>query len=121
MGRGKHLSEAMKAEIIRLSGEGKSGVDIGRILSIEPSTVTSFLRRERIKKERVCEFCGKPIKDSEAVFCPYCGKKILTDADRIQALLTDINRAVCDLPVERRDKVVEATAQIGKIVRRVLS
>lgn len=121
MGRGKHLSEAMKAEIIRLSGEGKSGVDIGRMLSIEPSTVTSFLRRERIKKDRVCEFCGKTIKDIEALFCPYCGKKILTDLDRIQALLNEINRVVCDVPTGQRAKVVEATAQIGKIVRRVLS
>lgn len=121
MGRGKQLSEATKAEILRLSGEGKSGADIGRMLGIDQNTVTNFIRRERLKQERVCESCGKTIKDMEELFCPYCGKKILTDADRIQSLLNEINRAVCDLPVERRDKVVEATAQIGKIVRRVLS
>lgn len=119
MGRGKHLSEAMKAEIIRLSGEGKSGVDIGRMLSIEPSTVTSFLRRERIKKDRVCEFCGKPIKDGEALYCPYCGKKILTDRDRIEACLREINRAVCDIPTAQRERVLAASAKIGEIAKRM--
>ena len=119
MGRGKHLTEATKAEILRLSGDGMSGADIGRMLGIDPGTVQHFIHRERIKAERICESCGKTIKDMEALFCPYCGKKILSDADRIEGCLREINRAVCDIPTAQRDRVLAASAKIGQIVKRM--
>ena len=119
MGRGKNLSEAMKAEIIRMSREGKTGSDIGRVLGISRGTVSAFLTRHHQAVERVCEFCGKPIKDGEALYCPYCGKKILSDADRIEGCLREINRAVCDIPTAQRERVLAAPAKIGQIVKRM--
>lgn len=119
MGRGKQLSEATKAEILRLSGEGKSGADIGRMLGIDQNTVTCFIRRERLNQERVCEFCGKTIKDGEAIFCPYCGKKILTDRDRLEAHLADIRKAVCEFPTTQRDVIFKAIAEVSKIAKKM--
>lgn len=119
MGIGKNLTEATKAEILRLSGECMSLADIGRTLGLVHGTVLAYLIRNAKSRERICEYCGKTIKDEEALFCPYCGKKILTDADRIQALLTEINRAVCDIPTAQRDRVLASSAKIGQIVKRM--
>lgn len=43
---GKRLSDAEKAEIVRLHGEGLSGSSIGYLVGRSPSTVRVFLRRE---------------------------------------------------------------------------
>lgn len=119
MGRGKNLSEAMKAEIIRMSREGRTGSDIGRVLGISRGTVSAFLTRHHQAAERVCEFCGKPIKDSEAVFCPYCGKKILTDRDRLEAHLADIRKATSEFPATQRDVIFKAIAEVSKIAKKM--
>ncbi len=119
MARGKNLSEAMKAEILRLSGEGKSGAEIGRTLGVEQGTVTYFLKRKRFEQIRTCEFCGKTIKDSEAIFCPYCGKKILTDRDRLEAHLREISSAVCEFPTSQREKILKAVTEVRTIVKRM--
>lgn len=119
MGRGTNLSEATKAEILRLSCEGKSGAEIGRMLSVNQGTVTSFLRRCGLEQIRTCEYCGKAIKDSEAVFCPYCGKKILTDRDRLEAHLAEIRKAVCEFPSTQRDVIFKAIAEVSKIAKKM--
>lgn len=119
MARGKNLSESMKAEILRLSGEGKSGAEIGRMLSVNPGTVTSFLRKCGLQQIRTCEYCGKTIKDSEAIFCPYCGKKILTDRDRLESHLADISQAVCEFPSTQRDVIFKAIAEVSKIAKKM--
>ena len=119
MGRGKKLSEATKAEILRLSGEGKSGAEIGRILGMQRGTVSSFLLRHNKKSERTCEFCGKTIKDGEALFCLYCGKKILTDRDCLEAYLREISSAVCEMPAGQREKILKAVTEVRKIAKRM--
>lgn len=119
MGRGKQLSNATKAEILRLSGEGKSGADIGRVLGISRGTVSAFLARHNKKSERNCEFCGKTTKDSEAVFCPYCGKKILTDRDRLEAHLAEIRKATSEFPSTQRDVIFKAIAEAYKIAKKM--
>lgn len=119
MGRGKNLSEAMKAEILRLPGEGKRGAEIGRVLGINRSTVSAFLTRYGRQNIRTCEYCGKTIKDVEAVFCPYCDKKILTDQDRLEAHLAEIRKAVCEFPSTQRDVIFKAISEVSKIAKKM--
>lgn len=119
MGRGTNLSEATKAEILRLSGEGKSGAEIGRTLGISRGTVSAFLVRYGLQKIRSCEYCGKTIKDSEAVFCPYFGKKILTDRDRMEAHLAEIRKATSEFPATQRDVIFKAIAEVNKIAKKM--
>jgi DNA-directed RNA polymerase subunit RPC12/RpoP len=119
MGRGKNLSEAMKAEIIRMSREGKTGSDIGRVLGISRGTVSAFLTRHHQAAERVCEFCGKTIKDGEALYCPYCGKKILTDKDRLDKHIQDISIAVCEMPTSQRERILGDVAEIRKLLKKM--
>ena len=92
MGRGTNLSEATKAEILRLSCEGKSGAEIGRTLGIDPGTVTHFIGRYRLQQIRTCEYCGKAIKDSEAV---------------------------CEFPSTQRDVIFKAIAEVSKIAKKM--
>jgi transposase-like protein len=119
MGRGTNLSEATKAEILRLSCEGKSGAEIGRVLGIHRATVSAFLIRYGRQNIRSCEYCGKAIKDGEAVFCPYCGKKILTDRDRLEAHLAEIRKAACEFPSTQRDVIFKAIAEVSKIAKKM--
>lgn len=75
MARGKNLSEAVKAEIIRLSGEGKSGVDIGRMLSIEPSTVTIFCGESGSKRIASANSVVSPSRTSRLSSAPIAERR----------------------------------------------
>ena len=119
MARGKRLSYETKKEILRLSQLGKSGMEIGEELELNAGTVRMFLSREREKGQffRECEFCEKTIKDVDALFCPYCGKKILTEKDRVMEHLNDIGKCIGEFPNSFRDRIMVNVTAIRKYIR----
>jgi DNA-directed RNA polymerase subunit RPC12/RpoP len=119
MARGKVWDETTKAEILRLVAEGKTCIEIAEAVGKKDYSIRAFLMRERRKSGaiRVCEFCGKTIKDAEAVFCPYCGKKILTEKDRVMEHLNDIGKCIGEFPNSFRDRIMADVNEIRKYIK----
>lgn len=119
MARGKAWDETARAEAYRLAGEGKNFIEIGEALGITPGAVRSFWWRERRKQGEIreCESCGKTIKDAEAVFCPYCGKKIITEKDRVMEHLNDIGKCIGEFPNSFRDRIMANVNEIRKYIK----
>lgn len=119
MARGKSWDETTKAEILRLVAEGKTIFEIAEAVGKKDYAIRSFLMRERRKSGEIreCASCSKKIKDVEAVFCPYCGKKILTEKDRVMEHLNDIGKCVGEFPNSFRDRIMANVNEIRKYIK----
>lgn len=117
MGRGKNISEMTKMEILRMSRDGASDGEIADAVGVNKRTVNGIICRHRSETIRECASCGKTIKDVEAVFCPYCGKKILTEKDRVMEHLNDIGKCVGEFPNSFRDRIMANVNEIRKYIK----
>lgn len=115
--RGKALDETTKAIIFSLKEEGRSINEIAEAVDRTPGTIHGFLHRAKHGEIRVCESCGKTIKDVEAVFCPYCGKKILTEKDRVMEQLNDIGKCIGEFPNSFRDRIMANVNEVRKYIK----
>lgn len=116
---GKHINSEKRDEVIRLAREGLRQCEISERTGLSSGTAWYVIHRGAKTILRQCDHCGRTIKDGEASFCPYCGKKILTDADRISSRLSDITAAVSSLPNGCRDRVLANAAEIRSILKRM--
>ncbi len=119
MARGKSWDKTTKAIIFSLVEEGRSANEIAEAVGTTPGTVRTFLSRERKKSGEIreCASCGKTIKVAEAVFCPYCGKKILTEKDRVMEHLNDIGKCTGEFPNSFRDRIMANVNEIRKYIK----
>ena len=117
MGRGENLTEKKKEDILCLSAKGYHGTKIAQELQISAGTVYAFLRRCGEDTVRVCAVCNKTIRDGEAVFCPYCGKKILTEKDRALERLSEVGKLVGEMPGAYRDRLIAIVGDVRKYIR----
>jgi DNA-directed RNA polymerase subunit RPC12/RpoP len=119
MARGKAWDKTTKAIVISLIKEGRSADEIAEAVGSTPGTIRSFWWRERQKQGEIreCASCGKTIKDTEAVFCPYCGKKILTEKDRVMEHLNDIGKCIGEFPNSFRDRIMANVNEIRKYIK----
>ena len=120
MARGKAWNQKERDELLHLYAEGKSFKEIGLKLGRPAGSVKEFIYREKLHGGGVllpCEFCGKTIKVAEAVFCPYCGKKILTEKDRVMEHLNDIGKCIGEFPNSFRDRIMANVNEIRKYIK----
>ena len=119
MARGKAWDETIKNIVLSLSKDGRSADEIAEAIGTTPGAIRSFWYRERRREGEIreCASCGKTIKDADAVFCPYCGKKILTEKDRVMEYLNDIGKCVGEFPNSFRDRIMANVNEIRKYIK----
>lgn len=117
MAKEKWYSQEEKDEILRLHKDGKNAAEIAEAIGRKSAGIYRILRKEKNSEIRDCEFCGKTIKDADAVFCPYCGKKILTEKDRVMEHLNDIGKCIGEFPNSFRDRIMANVNEVRKYIK----
>ena len=91
--------------VIALHKQGKTQAEIADLIGISRSNVGKILRDNGIKafdrKKKICS-CGANIP-TEYRFCPFCGKKILTEEELHVKNLTELYQFGVFVPDEKKE------------------